>query len=129
MQRRPRRSPPTTTAPARYYHRTGPRDCGDDQSHRGWVAPRRPSASKGSLCARSWPPATATAGPDPARLFTGHSPVESKNVLTRFNAILGALFVVVVMAGPPQDALFGAVLAANTAIGVVQEIRARNGAS
>jgi hypothetical protein len=57
------------------------------------------------------------------------SPVESKNVPTRFNAILGALFVVVVMAGPPQDALFGAVLAANTAIGVVQEIRARNGAS
>jgi hypothetical protein len=50
-------------------------------------------------------------------------------VPTRFNAILGALFVVVVMAGPPQDALFGAVLAANTAIGVVQEIRARNGAS
>lgn len=29
------------------------------------------------------------------------------NVLTRFNAILGALFVVVLVIGPPQDALFG----------------------
>jgi cation-transporting ATPase E len=32
------------------------------------------------------------------------------NVLTRFNAILGALFVVVMVIGPPQDALFGVVL-------------------
>ncbi len=46
------------------------------------------------------------------------------NVLTRFNAILGALFVVVVVIGPPQDALFGAVLVVNTGIGVAQELRA-----
>ncbi len=47
------------------------------------------------------------------------------NVLTRFNAILGALLVVVAIVGPPQDALFGGVLLANTTIGVVQEIRAK----
>jgi cation-transporting ATPase E len=47
------------------------------------------------------------------------------NIFTRFNAILGALFVAVLIVGPLQDALFGMVLAANTAIGVVQELRAR----
>ena len=38
------------------------------------------------------------------------------NVLTRFNAILGAMFVVVVMVGPVQDALFGVVLVVNTGL-------------
>ncbi len=47
------------------------------------------------------------------------------NVLTRFNAILGGLLVVVAVVGPPQDALFGAVLVANTSIGVLQEVRAK----
>jgi cation-transporting P-type ATPase E len=48
------------------------------------------------------------------------------NVLTRFNAILGALLVVVAIVGPPQDGLFGAVLVANTGIGIIQELRARH---
>ncbi len=47
------------------------------------------------------------------------------NVVTPFNAILGALLVVVFIVGPPQDGLFGVVLVTNTAIGVVQELRAR----
>src|SRR5487761_357533 len=47
------------------------------------------------------------------------------NVCTRFNAILGVLFVVVVVVGPPQDALFGVVLVVNTGIGVAQELRAK----
>ncbi len=47
------------------------------------------------------------------------------NVLTRFNAILGCLFAVVLVVGPLQDALFGGVLVANTAIGVFQEVRAK----
>lgn len=47
------------------------------------------------------------------------------NVLTRFNAILGALFVVVLVVGPIQDALFGIVLALNTAIGLFEEVRAK----
>ena len=47
------------------------------------------------------------------------------NVLTRFNAILGALFAVVLVVGPLQDALFGIVLAVNTLIGIAQEIRAK----
>lgn len=47
------------------------------------------------------------------------------NICTRFNAILGVLFVVVMIVGPPQDALFGVVLVVNTAIGIFQEIRAK----
>src|SRR5487761_568410 len=47
------------------------------------------------------------------------------NVCTRFNAILGVLFVVVVVVGPPQDALFGVVLVVNTGVGVFQELRAK----
>ncbi len=47
------------------------------------------------------------------------------NVLTRFNAILGSLFVVVAVVGPPQDGLFGAVLVVNTTIGIAQEVRAK----
>lgn len=47
------------------------------------------------------------------------------NVLTRFNALLGAMLVVIAAVGPFQDALFGLVLIANTAIGIVQEIRAK----
>jgi cation-transporting P-type ATPase E len=47
------------------------------------------------------------------------------NVLTRFNAILGLLLVVILVVGPLQDALFGFVLLTNTAIGIVQEVRSK----
>ena len=54
------------------------------------------------------------------------SQIVQANVFTRFNAILGALLVLVLIVGPLQDALFGLVLVANTAIGVVQELRAKH---
>ncbi|MFL6077336.1 MAG: HAD-IC family P-type ATPase [Mycobacteriales bacterium] len=47
------------------------------------------------------------------------------NVLTRFNAIIGVLFAVIAVIGPWQDGLFGLVVLANTAIGIVQELRAK----
>jgi cation-transporting ATPase E len=47
------------------------------------------------------------------------------NVLTRFNAILGVLFVAVLAVGSPADALFGLVIVWNAAIGIVQELRAK----
>ena len=47
------------------------------------------------------------------------------NVFTRFNAILGAMLAIIVVVGPVQDALFGFVLVANAAIGIVQELRAK----
>jgi cation-transporting ATPase E len=47
------------------------------------------------------------------------------NVVTRFNAIVGSLCVLILVTGRPQDALFGLVIVANSAIGVVQELRAK----
>src|SRR5689334_4930898 len=47
------------------------------------------------------------------------------NILTRFNALLGSLLVVIVVVGPLQDALFGLALVANTLVGIVQELRAK----
>ncbi len=63
-----------------------------------------------------------TAPPAPGRTA---GQILRANVLTRFNAILGAMFVVVVAVGPVQDALFGIVLVVNTGFGVVQELRAK----
>ena len=47
------------------------------------------------------------------------------NVFTRFNALLGGMLAVILVVGPPQDALFGFVLIANALIGIVQELRAK----
>jgi cation-transporting ATPase E len=47
------------------------------------------------------------------------------NVVTRFNALLGAMLLVILVVGPIQDALFGGVLVANALIGIVQELRAK----
>ncbi len=47
------------------------------------------------------------------------------NVLTRFNAILGTLLVVVLVIGDYRDALFGVVLVTNAVLGIVQELRAK----
>ena len=58
---------------------------------------------------------------------TGRSVAEilRANIATRFNALLGALLVVILIVGPLQDALFGFLLVANSGIGIVQELRAR----
>ena len=63
-----------------------------------------------------------TAPPSPGRSV---AQILRANVCTRFNAILGTLFVIVIAVGPPQDALFGVVLVVNTGIGVFQELRAK----
>ena len=53
------------------------------------------------------------------------SEIVRANVLTRFNAILGTAFVLIMIFGEGQDALFGFVLLFNTLIGVTQEYRAK----
>lgn len=58
----------------------------------------------------------------PSRTF---GQIVRANVFTRFNALLGGLFVVILVAGQANDALFGGVLIANTLIGIVQESRAK----
>jgi cation-transporting ATPase E len=47
------------------------------------------------------------------------------NLLTRFNAIIIVLCVLVLVFGAPPDALFGLVVVVNSGIGIVQELRAR----
>ncbi|GAA2140114.1 HAD-IC family P-type ATPase [Kitasatospora kazusensis] len=47
------------------------------------------------------------------------------NVFTRFNAIIGVMFAIILVVGPIQDGLFGLVIVANTAIGIIQELRAK----
>lgn len=47
------------------------------------------------------------------------------NVLTRFNAILGGLFVMVLATGRIIDGLFGVALIINSGIGIVQEVLAK----
>ncbi|MHB1433054.1 MAG: HAD-IC family P-type ATPase, partial [Streptosporangiaceae bacterium] len=61
-------------------------------------------------------------GRQPTRTF---AQIARANVLTRFNAILGGLFVLIVIVGPLQDGLFGLVLVANSGIGIIQELRAK----
>jgi cation-transporting P-type ATPase E len=61
----------------------------------------------------------------PASLGRTIGQIVRANVFTRFNAILGSLFLVVLIVGPIQDGLFGFVLAANTSIGIFQEIRTK----
>jgi cation-transporting ATPase E len=47
------------------------------------------------------------------------------NLFTRFNALMATLVGIVVAAGAYRDALFGGVIIANAAIGILQEIRAK----
>ena len=46
-------------------------------------------------------------------------------MFTRFNALIGSLFAVVMVCGAYRDGLFGGVVVANTLIGIVQELRAK----
>ncbi len=47
------------------------------------------------------------------------------NVFTRINAILGALFAIVLTTGSLINGLFGLLIVANSAIGIIQELRAK----
>ncbi len=47
------------------------------------------------------------------------------NVFTRFNLLVGSLVVVILVVGPIQDAVFGLVMIVNSAIGIIQELRAK----
>ncbi|MEZ5295935.1 MAG: HAD-IC family P-type ATPase [Ilumatobacteraceae bacterium] len=47
------------------------------------------------------------------------------NVLTRFNAIVGALAAVIIAVGDVRDALFAGVMVSNAVIGIAQELRSK----
>ncbi len=47
------------------------------------------------------------------------------NVITRFNLLISALLVVILLVAPLQDALFAGVMIVNTIIGIYQELKAK----
>lgn len=61
----------------------------------------------------------------PVRSSRSIGEIVRANVFTRFNAIIGVLWVITLIVAPIQDSLFGFVIIANTAIGIVQEWRAK----
>lgn len=61
----------------------------------------------------------------PVRSSRSTKEIVRANVFTRFNAIIGVLFLIILVVGPLQDGLFGFVIIANTAIGIFQELRAK----
>ncbi|WP_369223438.1 HAD-IC family P-type ATPase [Streptomyces sp. R39] len=61
----------------------------------------------------------------PVRSSRSLGEIVRANVFTRFNAIIGVLWLVMLVVAPIQDSLFGFVILANTGIGIVQEWRAK----
>ncbi|MBT2455479.1 HAD-IC family P-type ATPase [Streptomyces sp. ISL-86] len=61
----------------------------------------------------------------PVRSSRSTTDIVRANVFTRFNAIIGVLWVVMLLVAPFQDSLFGYVIIANTGIGIIQEMRAK----
>ncbi|MFE5626092.1 HAD-IC family P-type ATPase [Streptomyces virginiae] len=61
----------------------------------------------------------------PVRSSRSTTDIVRGNVFTRFNAIIGVLWVVMLIVAPIQDSLFGFVIIANTGIGIIQELRAK----
>ena len=61
----------------------------------------------------------------PVRSSRSLGEIVRANVFTRFNAIIGVLWLIMLFVAPFQDSLFGYVILANTGIGVIQEWRAK----
>ncbi|MCX4434746.1 MULTISPECIES: cation-translocating P-type ATPase [Streptomyces] len=61
----------------------------------------------------------------PVRSSRSISEIVRANVFTRFNAIIGVLWLIMLFVAPFQDSLFGYVIIANTGIGIIQEWRAK----
>ncbi|WP_406304319.1 cation-translocating P-type ATPase [Streptomyces sp. NBC_00885] len=96
------------------------------------VHPRKPP--KSALTPRAEGLTTAEVAERVARGEVNDIPVRSSrstvdivraNVFTRFNAIIGVLWVIMLFVAPFQDSLFGYVIIANTGIGIIQELRAK----
>ncbi|WP_099022126.1 HAD-IC family P-type ATPase [Mycolicibacterium palauense] len=61
----------------------------------------------------------------PTRAARTVSEIVRANVLTRINAILGVLFLIVLATGSLINGLFGLLIVANSGVGIIQEIRAK----
>lgn len=61
----------------------------------------------------------------PTRAARSVSDIVRGNVFTRINAILGVLFIIVLSTGSVINGAFGLLIIANSAIGIIQELRAK----
>ncbi|MFD8103940.1 cation-translocating P-type ATPase [Nocardia fluminea] len=61
----------------------------------------------------------------PARASRSVGEIVRANVFTRINAILGVLFLLVLSTGSIIDGMFGLLIVANSAVGIIQEVRAK----
>lgn len=61
----------------------------------------------------------------PARAARSVSDIVRANVFTRINAILGVLLIIVLSTGSVINGAFGLLIIANSAIGIIQELRAK----
>jgi cation-transporting ATPase E len=61
----------------------------------------------------------------PSRASRSVREIVRANVFTRINAILGVLFAIVLATGSLINGLFGLLIIANSAIGIIQELRAK----
>ena len=61
----------------------------------------------------------------PTRAARSVSDIVRANVFTRINAILGVLLVIVLSTGSVINGAFGLLIIANSAIGIIQELRAK----
>ena len=61
----------------------------------------------------------------PTRASRSVGDIVRANVFTRINAILGVLFLIVLATGSLINGLFGLLIIANSAIGIIQELRAK----
>jgi cation-transporting ATPase E len=61
----------------------------------------------------------------PSRASRSVGDIVRANVFTRINAILGVLFAIVLATGSLINGLFGLLIIANSAIGIIQELRAK----
>jgi len=61
----------------------------------------------------------------PTRAARSVSDIVRGNVFTRINAILGVLLIIVLSTGSVINGAFGLLIIANSAIGIIQELRAK----
>ncbi|WP_330181974.1 cation-translocating P-type ATPase [Nocardia sp. NBC_01503] len=61
----------------------------------------------------------------PERASRSVRDIVKANIFTRINAILGVLFILVLATGSIIDGMFGLLIIANSAVGIIQEVRAK----
>ncbi|MFI6285897.1 HAD-IC family P-type ATPase [Streptomyces sp. NPDC051018] len=91
------------------------------------VKPPEPAANPGGLTSAEVAERVARGEVNdvPVRSSRSTADIVRANVFTRFNAIIGVLWVIMLFVAPIQDSLFGFVIIANTGIGIIQELRAK----